>query len=178
MSGEIQLVSSAERAEMQAAVRRLDRLAHLMDEQFKLPLVGWRVGLDPLIGLIPGGGDWAAGLVGVYIFWQAVKLDAPRWMLFRMAFHIIVDLVGGYIPGVGDVFDAIYKSNRKNVDLLLEHFGARHTGEGIKLPAKLPAQAPRRPRWVRYLLALGISLALLALAALPFWLLWWWLNAR
>lgn len=166
-----------DRAALERSLARLDRLAHLMDEQFKLPIVGWRVGLDPIIGLIPGGGDWAAWVPGVYIFWEALRLDAPRPMLVRMTVNLTVDLVVGYIPGPGDVFDAAFKANRKNVDMLLKHYQVRRVGAQLKLPVELPAPMAKKSRLLRYSLGILAIIFLFAIAALPFVLLWWWLNA-
>jgi len=174
------LVSTAERDALQKSLTRLDRLAHLMDEQFRVPIVGWRVGLDPLIGIIPGGGDWASWVVGVYIFWEALRMDIPKPVLVRMVSNLTVDLVGGYLPGLGDIFDAAFKANRKNVDMILEHYRVRRSDTQIKLPTHLPAPAPKKSAgaiFARYTLGIVAIIFLFAIAALPFFLLWWWLNA-
>lgn len=168
-----------QREELRTRLVRLDRLARLMDEQFELPLVRRRIGLDPLLGLIPGGGDWAAWLVGVYIFWQAIRLDVPRGMMGRMAANLTVDLVVGMIPAAGDIFDALFKSNRKNVDLLLGHYRVRREHGKLWLADELPPPAQpaaRSPRWQRYALGLLITLLLFVLASLPLVLIWWWLH--
>lgn len=171
-------LAPAERDALQHSLARLDRLAHLMDEQFRLPIVGWRVGLDPIIGLIPGGGDWAAWVPGVYIFWEALRLGAPRRMLARMVFNLTVDLVVGYIPGPGDLFDAAFKANRKNVDMLLAHYNARRVDTRLALPAELPAPDAPKSRLLRYAAGALAVIFLFLIAALPFLLLWWWFNAR
>lgn len=177
---EVAEVRTVDRDALHRSLTRVDNLAHLMDEQFKLPVVGWRVGLDPIIGLIPGGGDWASWAVGVYIFWEALRLDIPRSKLMRMFTNLAADLVVGYIPGPGDVFDAAFKANRKNVDLLLEHYQVGRRDTQIALPTTLPAPVGRQTlaaRIGRYLLGFVATIALFAIAALPFVLLWWWLNA-
>ncbi len=163
-----------ERQRVNAALRRLDRIAKLMDDQFELPLVKRRIGLDPIIGLIPGGGDWAVWFVSVYIFWEALRLGATKPLLIKMGVNIAVDLLGGYVPGVGDVFDAMFKANLRNVALIRAHFGGP-TQPGAPLPAVIPQAAleARRVRPVtRYALAALIISALLALASGPFVLLY------
>lgn len=174
------LVATGERDALKRSLTRLDRLAHLMDEQFRVPIVGWRVGLDPIIGLIPGGGDWASWVAGVYIFWEALRLDIPRRLLVRMVANLTVDLVVGYIPGPGDIFDAAFKANRRNVDMLLSHYQIRRSGAQLNLPVELPARVDRATtgaRLTRYALGFFAIIFLFAIAALPFFLLWWWLNA-
>jgi hypothetical protein len=176
--------ATVDRDGLQTSLARLDRLARLMDEQFRLPVLGWRVGLDPILGVIPGGGDWASWLVGVYIFWEALSLDVPRPILTRMAANLAADLIAGYVPAAGDVFDAVFKANRKNVDLVLEHYGVTRRDGEPRLPVDLPASAQDAlarntstgSKIVRYLLGFLVVLALFGLAALPFVLLWWWLN--
>lgn len=164
----------ADRGRLETRLGRLNRLARLMDEQFELPLIRYKIGLDPLIGLIPGGGDWATWVVSVYIFWQAVVLGAPRGLLLRMTGNLIVDLVTGYVPGVGDVVDAAFKANRRNVDLLNAHFGANERGElPVGEASEALVEARQKHRLGRYLLGGVIVLVLLALAAAPWVALWY-----
>ncbi|HEY0404912.1 MAG TPA: DUF4112 domain-containing protein [Pyrinomonadaceae bacterium] len=96
----------------------LDRLSHLMDGLFRIPGVGWRFGLDALVGLIPGIGDTATSLVSFYILAAGVRYRVPKVTLLRMGLNIGVDYVLGSIPVVGDIFDFAWKSNEMNVELL------------------------------------------------------------
>jgi len=96
----------------------LEQLSWLMDDLFRIPGVGWRFGLDALVGLIPGLGDTATSLVSFYILASAVRYRVPRVTLLRMALNIGIDYVLGSLPLVGDLFDAWWKSNHMNVDLL------------------------------------------------------------
>ncbi len=169
-------VDDAERARLERTLGRIDRLARLMDDQFELPVVGWRVGLDPIIGLIPGGGDWATWVAGVYIFWESLRLGAPRRILTRMVINLTIDLVVGYVPALGDVFDAAFKANRRNVDLLLEFYGAKRGDNTPRLPSDLPARVDEereKAGVLRYLGGLIVVLLLFALAAVPILVLWW-----
>jgi hypothetical protein len=92
----------------------------LMDDMFRVPVLGWRFGLDALIGLIPGLGDTATSLVSFYILAAAVRYRVPKITLLRMGLNIGIDYAVGSLPLVGDVLDAWWKSNHKNLDLLKE----------------------------------------------------------
>jgi hypothetical protein len=86
--------------------KSLERLSWLMDDLFRVPVLGWRFGLDALVGLIPGFGDTATSLVSFYILISAVRYRVPKITLLRMAFNIAIDYVIGSLPLVGDVADA------------------------------------------------------------------------
>ena len=98
----------------------LDQLSRMMDGLFRIPGVGWRFGLDALVGLIPGIGDTATSLVSFYILASAVRYRVPKITLLRMGLNIGVDYVLGSVPVVGDLFDAWWKSNQMNVQLIRE----------------------------------------------------------
>ena len=98
--------------------KHLDRLGWLMDEVFRVPVLGWRFGLDAVLGLIPGLGDTSTSLVSFYILAAAVRYRVPKVTLLRMGLNIAFDYVIGSLPLVGDVADAWWKSNRMNLDLL------------------------------------------------------------
>ena len=96
----------------------LDRLAWLMDDLIRIPVLGWRFGLDAVIGLIPGFGDTASSLASFYILANAIRYGVPKITLLRMALNLGIDYVVGSVPFVGDLFDAWWKSNRRNLELL------------------------------------------------------------
>lgn len=101
-----------------AIVAEFDRLARLLDTQWRIPGTGIRFGLDPVVGLLPGLGDAAAGLVSAYIVLLAARLKVPGHVLARMAGNVAVDVIFGSIPLLGSVFDLFYKANRRNLRLL------------------------------------------------------------
>jgi len=108
-----------ERAKQPATVdRSLERLGWLMDDLFRIPVLGWRFGLDAVIGLVPALGDTATSLVSLYILASAVRYRVPKITLLRMGLNIAIDYVLGSFPVVGDLFDAYWKSNKMNVELL------------------------------------------------------------
>src|SRR6476620_6630282 len=108
----------------------LERLSWLMDDLIRVPVLGWRFGLDALIGLIPGFGDTATSLVSFYILVAAVRYRVPKITLLRMGLNIALDYVLGSFPVVGDLFDAWWKSNQMNVALLKER--AKVEGEAAR----------------------------------------------
>jgi len=98
----------------------LQRLSWLMDDLIRIPGLGWSFGLDALVGLIPGFGDTATSLASFYILASAVRYGVPKVTLLRMGMNIGIDYVVGSFPLVGDLFDAWWKSNQRNVALLSE----------------------------------------------------------
>ena len=89
-----------------------------MDDVFRVPVLGWRFGLDALVGLIPGIGDTGTALASFYILASAVRHGVPKITLLRMGMNIGFDYLIGSVPVVGDVADVFWKSNQKNIALL------------------------------------------------------------
>ena len=100
------------------AVTRAKGLARVLDDLIRIPGTNIGIGLDPIIGLIPGVGDMAGGLLSTYILMVAARQGVPASVLFRMLGNIAVDSLVGVVPVVGDLFDFGVKANRRNVDLL------------------------------------------------------------
>ena len=107
--------------------KRVRLLSRLLDEQFRLPGTTYRVGLDGLLGLIPGVGDAVWALRSVYILYEAMRLGASSTVLLRMIANIGMDAVGGAIPIVGDIFDMAWKANKKNAALLHAYLASHRT---------------------------------------------------
>lgn len=97
------------------------KLARLMDEAIPIPGTRYRIGLDPILGLIPGVGDVAGGAVSTYLILLASNAGAPISVLARMAFNVMLDTVIGAIPLLGDLFDAGWKANKRNLALLEQY---------------------------------------------------------
>ncbi len=100
---------------------RIKKLAQLMDQAFLIPGTGRRVGLDSLIGLIPGVGDLATTAASGYIVREAWLLGLPKRKMAQMIWNIAVDAVVGSVPLLGDLFDIAFKSNTRNVKLIEAH---------------------------------------------------------
>ena len=96
----------------------LDDLSFYLDGLFKVPGVGWRFGLDALIGLIPNVGDTLTSFASFYILVAGVRYGVPKITLLRMAFNIGLDYVVGMVPFIGDAFDFVWKANRQNMNLI------------------------------------------------------------
>lgn len=96
----------------------IERLGWLMDDLFRIPVLGWRFGLDAVLGLVPALGDTTTSLVSFYILASAVRYRVPKITILRMGLNIAIDYVVGSLPVVGDLFDAWWKSNQMNVELL------------------------------------------------------------
>ena len=106
----------------------LENLSRYLDDWIKIPVVGWRFGLDALIGLIPNVGDSITSLASFYILIAGVRYGVPKITLLRMAFNIGLDYVVGSIPVVGDAFDFVWKSNKKNMNLIRERATGKDQG--------------------------------------------------
>lgn len=111
-------------ADLRAELDRLDRLAHRMDTLFTIPGTSIRVGLDTILGLVPGIGDTATAIPAGYIVYRAHRMGMPRIKLARMGVNAGIDWLVGSIPLVGDLFDLGFKANRRNVRMIRAHFGA------------------------------------------------------
>ncbi len=98
-------------------IARLKRIETLLDRQFSL--FGVKFGADALLGLVPVAGDAIAGGVGLYLILEARQHGARRWTMVRMLGNWLLDMTLGAIPLVGDIFDVAFRSNTKNVKLLI-----------------------------------------------------------
>lgn len=139
------------------AMQRVRGLAHLLDNSIRLP-GGFRIGLDALIGLVPGFGDWAGALLSGYILTEAARLGASRSLLLRMAANVGIETLVGAVPLLGDLFDAGWKANARNVRLLDRHLGS-------------PEPTRRASRGFLLLLLLGLALLLVGAMAVALLLL-------
>jgi hypothetical protein len=98
-------------------VDRLNRLAWLLDNSIRVPGTNYHIGLDPLIGLVPGIGDAAGALLSMVIVSEAARLGLPATILARMGLNVALEVLIGSIPIIGDVFDMTWKANARNARL-------------------------------------------------------------
>jgi hypothetical protein len=129
-------------------LEHLSSLANLLDNSIPVPGTRMRVGLDAIIGLIPGIGDAVGGAASAYIIFQAARLGAPVAVLLRMLLNVGIEVVLGVIPFIGDLFDAGWKANLRNIALLRRTVEAR--GEAGRSSAAV---------------VIGVGIALLLLVA-------------
>ena len=109
----------------------LRNVARLLDSAFVVPGTSYRIGLDPILGLIPGLGDLVSPLFTIGLLWQARDLGLPRVVQVRMLFNVAIDALIGVIPFAGDLFDFVWKANDKNLALLEHHaYEERHASAG------------------------------------------------
>jgi hypothetical protein len=120
------------------SIERARTIANLMDSAFTIPIIRKKIGLDPLLGLLPVSGDVISALFGVYMLWVAVELRLPKPILARMGANLIVDILLGVIPIVGDIADAMWKSNQMNFKLLDEAYQKHGIGPEYRSAAGVP----------------------------------------
>lgn len=116
------------------SLARIEALANLLDTAFVIPGTRMRFGLDAIIGLVPVVGDAVSALLSGYIIWEARQLGLPRWKIARMVANVAFDTAIGIVPFVGDIADTMFKSNRRNLRIVLEHLGQDGPGGGRAAP--------------------------------------------
>ena len=115
-------------------LKNLNSLAELMDSQFKIPGTNIKFGLDALIGLVPGAGDFATFLISGYMITILASNGASGFVLARMVLNVVIDSAFGAIPILGDIFDVAFKANQRNVKLMQQHYvEGRHKGSAWKV---------------------------------------------
>jgi Domain of unknown function (DUF4112) len=129
---------------------RLRRLGYLLDNSIPIPGTRFRIGLEAIAGLVPGVGDLVGGGFSVYIILQAARMGVPASLLARMGWNLLIDVVVGAIPFLGDLFDAGFKANLRNLALLDRH---------------VQSPVPSRRASRRFVAVLAILLALVVVGA-------------
>ena len=120
-----ELDTDALTARERAALKRVRTASKLLDEAIRIPGIGYRVGIDPLIGVIPVSGDTVGAVFSMYIVAEAARLGTPPKTLLRMLVNIAIDTGAGSVPIAGDLFDVVWKANKRNVSLLENHLAER-----------------------------------------------------
>ena len=146
------------------ADEKLDMLAHLLDDWFRIPGTSIRFGLDGIIGLVPWLGDVLAGLASCILIVAAWFRGVPYVTLARMVVNLGIDVVVGSIPLLGDIFDIAWKANRRNYALMTRHL-----------------QQPHRHTWKDWVFILLLAMCVAAIFMVPLILLIWfaeWLAHR
>ena len=105
---------------------RIEALERMLEGMIRVPVLGRKVGLDALLGLVPVAGDALAAVLGLYIVWEGRNLGMSRWQLWRMAANVGVDTLIGAVPLAGDLFDFLYRSNTRNLKIIKRHLDRHH----------------------------------------------------
>ncbi len=110
-----------------ASVRaRVTAMEKLLERSLTIPGVNMPVGLDALVGLVPVLGEIVTAAMGAYIVWEAKNLGMPKWKLARMGANVLFDTAIGAIPLVGDAADLVFRSNTRNLRILMRHLDKHH----------------------------------------------------
>ncbi|MEH6815186.1 MAG: DUF4112 domain-containing protein [Pseudoalteromonas distincta] len=105
----------------QAAIARLERFSKLTDNSIGIPFTKFNIGLEAVIGLIPVIGDAAGLILSSYVLIEAQRLGVSKRIKTKMIINMLIDFVGGLVPFFGDIFDAFFKANTRNTQLLKKH---------------------------------------------------------
>lgn len=103
------------------AQKRIRAVSHVLDEAIRIPGTNIRFGLDPVFGILPVAGDTVAAVLSAYVIYEGYRVGAPASLLAKMAALVAVDTIIGSVPVLGTVFDAVWKANTWNVDMLSEY---------------------------------------------------------
>jgi len=137
-------------------LKALRGLSRLLDSAFVVPGTRYRIGLDPILGLVPGLGDLTSPLFAITLLWQSRDLGIPRVVQLRMIFNVAIDALVGLLPVAGDFFDFAWKANDRNIGLLERH-----------------AYEHRPPMLADWLFVTAAIVLLLVIASVPFLLAGW-----
>jgi hypothetical protein len=128
--------------------RWAERLVTLLDDRFRIPGTDVRFGLDPIIGILfPGIGDAVTGTGSIGLLTLAVRRGVPRVVLWRMVLNILIDMLFGSLPVVGDIFDVAFKANRRNLELIRQH----------------ESPDSKASTWDYVVVAIGVSIAIVSI---------------
>jgi hypothetical protein len=114
-----------------AVRRRIEFLEQILERSFVVPVINKPVGLDFIIGLIPGIGDFVTAALGGYMVWEARNLGMSKWQMLRMVSNVGIDTLVGAVPLAGDAVDFFFRSNSRNLRIIKKHLDKHHPGTRI-----------------------------------------------
>lgn len=142
MSHSSQIAALATQSKL-ATLQRLRKFSRLLDNAIGIPGTKFRVGLDPILGIIPGAGDFIGTALSAYIVLEAARMGLPKETLGRMVSNIVLESAVGTIPVLGDLFDFAWKANTKNIELLEAHLN-------------ISPEIQKKNRWFVFFLLAGL----------------------
>ena len=117
-------------------LRRIRKIAKLLDTAIGIPGTKFRIGLDPILGLLPGGGDLIGAGISAYMIYLAASFGLGSEKITKMVKNIALETIVGFIPIFGDIFDVYFKANIRNLDILEQHLAGIDDVEQIKADSK------------------------------------------
>ena len=150
----IPIPRDTDREDPKRRLQRLRTLAWLLDRS--IPIGRWRIGLDPILGILPGAGDWIGAVLSLYVVYESARLGAPARLLARMGGNILLEALIGTVPVLGDLFDFAWQANARNV-ALIESYHSKMDSTRLK---------PRSMTAIWAMLALVCFVVLAAVAGL------------
>jgi hypothetical protein len=119
-------------------LRQIRKIARLLDTAIGIPGTKFRIGLDPILGLIPGGGDVVGAAISAYMIYLASSFGLEKSQISKMIQNIALETTVGFVPIVGDFFDAYFKANIRNLDILEQHLAQTDDLKQIKEDSSTP----------------------------------------
>ena len=119
-------------------LRRIRKIAKLLDTAIGIPGTKFRIGLDPILGLLPGGGDLIGGAISAYMIYLAASFGLEKSQISKMLKNIALETFVGFIPLFGDIFDVYFKANMRNLDILEQHLAGMDDIDLIKSDSDTP----------------------------------------
>ena len=144
-------------------LKRMRQLSQLLDGAIVIPGTKQRIGLDPILGLIPGGGDTVSAALSGYIIIEAAQMGLPRKALIQMVMNLVIDTVVGSVPVLGDIFDLVSKANLRNMQIVESH-------------AKSPAPSAKTDKLFIGLLIAGLLIFTFSVGCITV-LVWSWVGS-
>ncbi|GAA60934.1 hypothetical protein P20652_2802 [Pseudoalteromonas sp. BSi20652] len=123
---------NATQTKQKATLARLERFSKFTDSNIGLPFTRFKFGVEAIIGIVPVIGDFAGLLLSSYVFFEAQRLGVSWHIKFRILLNIAIDFIGGLIPVFGDIFDAFFKANTRNILLLKNYIAKQLKAKGIE----------------------------------------------
>ena len=139
-------------------LNRMRKLTKVLDSAIAIPGTKQRFGLDPILGLIPGGGDTVSAALSAYIIIEAALMGLPREALIKMVMNLLLDTAVGTVPVLGDIFDVFSKANVRNMQIVESHI-------------KAPQPKPKADKLFIGLLIVGLIIFALAIGSITVWAL-------